>query len=150
MSYSRKRGAVAQYGQVATAAEVAYASPYRLVQMLMEGVTDKIATAKGQIARNDLEGKSRHISWAVSILNGLRGSLDFNAGGEIAANLDNLYEYMTRRLMEANAGNDIAILDEVSSLMLEIKSAWDALPDEVKQPGLDRAAPVARQASVNG
>ncbi len=150
MSYSRKRGAVAQYGQVATAAEVAYASPHRLVQMLMEGVTDKIATAKGQIARDDLEGKSKHISWAISILNGLRGSLDFSAGGEIAVNLDNLYEYMTRRLMEANAANDIAILDEVTSLMLEIKSAWDALPDEVKQPGLDSVAPSTRHASVVG
>ncbi len=149
MSYSRKRGAVAQYGQVATAAEVAYASPHRLVQMLMEGVTDKIATAKGQIGRHDLEGKSKHISWAISILNGLRGSLDFSAGGEIAANLDNLYEYMSRRLMEANAANDIGILDEVTSLMVEIKTAWDALPDEVKQPGAS-ASPAAQQASIVG
>lgn len=134
MTYSRKKSGVASYGRVATEAQVTYASPHRLVQMLMEGALDKMAMAKGQITRNDLEGKSKHISWAVSIINGLRGSLDFNQGGEIAINLDNLYEYMTRRLMEANTTNSIEILDEISSLLAEIKSAWDALPENVKIP----------------
>jgi len=57
-----------------------------------------------------------------------------DAGGEIANNLDDLYEYMGRRLLDANISNDTAILDEVCSLMIEIKGAWDALPDSVKKP----------------
>lgn len=133
MTYAKKRG-VAKYGKEAVHADIAYASPHRLVQMLMEGVLDKIAIAKGQVERNDFEGKGKHIAWAISIVNGLRGSLDLDVGGDIATNLDDLYEYMARRLLEANTQNDTAILDEVSSLMLEIKSAWDALPENVKIP----------------
>lgn len=140
MSYSKKRSALNQYGKVAAETEVAYASPHRLVQMLMEGALDKIATAKGQIERREMEGKSRHITWAISIVNGLRSSLDLEAGGEIAVNLDDLYTYMVRRLIDANAGNDPAALDEVSGLMLEIKSAWDTMPEEVRNPGGQAAA----------
>ncbi len=133
MSYVQKRG-LSQYGQVAATAEVYVANPHRLVQMLMEGVLDKIATAKGHVIRHDFAEKSRYISWAISIINGLRGGLDLNVGGELAVNLDNLYEYMGRRLFEANRLNDAPILDEVTSLMIEIKGAWDALPDRVKTP----------------
>jgi len=135
MSLNQKRGA-RQYGKVAVGSEVAFASPHRLVQMLMEGALEKIATAKGHMARKDYEAKGSHINWAISIIDGLRGSLNMEEGGEMANNLDSLYAYMVRRLAEANLHNDPARLDEVSSLMLEIKSAWDAIPNEVKQhPG---------------
>ncbi len=117
---------------MAAETEVAYASPHRLVQMLMEGVLDKVATAKGQIERRDMEGKSRHISWAISIINGLRSSLDLDNGGQIAVNLEDLYGYMNRRLIDANVDNLIEPLDEVLDLMLEVKSAWDAMPEEVR------------------
>ena len=132
MTYGKKRSALAQYGKVAAESEVAYARPHRLVQMLMEGALDKVATAKGQISRGDLEGKSKHITWAISILNGLRSSLDMKAGGEISVNLDDLYSYMTRRLIDANAQNSTEALDEVSNLMVEVKGAWDAMPEEVR------------------
>ncbi|HIO14714.1 MAG TPA: flagellar protein FliS, partial [Chromatiales bacterium] len=69
---------------------------------------------------------------AVSIINGLRMSLDKTQGGEIAQNLDDLYDYMSRRLMEVSRDNDLAKLDEVTSLILEVKSAWDAIPGTVK------------------
>lgn len=138
MSINRKNP-LGQYGQVATEAEIGYASPHRLVQMLMEGALDKIATAKGQIERKDFAGKSRHISWAMSIVNGLRSSLDMEAGGEIAVNLNDLYSYIAQRLVDANVNNDVAALDEVSSLLLQIKSAWDAMPDEIKQGGTSQA-----------
>lgn len=133
MSYSKRRGGLAQYGSVATESEIGFASPHRLVQMLMEGALDKIATAKGHILRKEFEGKSRHITWAMSIINGLRSSLDPASGGEIAANLDDLYGYMVRRLIDANASNDVGILDEVSGLLVEIKGAWDAMPEDVRQ-----------------
>lgn len=134
MSYAKKSSALNQYGKVAAETEVAYASPHRLVQMLMEGALDKIATSKGQIDRKDFEGKSRHITWAISIVNGLRTSLDLETGGEIAVNLDDLYTYMVRRLIDANAANDTAALDEVSALLLEVKLAWDSMPEEIRNP----------------
>jgi flagellar protein FliS len=135
MSYGKKTSGAAKYGKVAAESEVAYASPHRLVQMLMEGALDKVATAKGCIERNDLEGKSHQIPWAMSIINGLRTSLDMEAGGAIAANLEDLYAYMTRRMIDASAQNDAAALGEVIDLLLEIKGAWDAMPDEVRNTG---------------
>ncbi|MCG6966524.1 MAG: flagellar export chaperone FliS [Chromatiaceae bacterium] len=135
MTYGKKRSGVAQYGKVAAESEVAYANPHRLVQMLMEGALEKVATAKGCIERNDLAGKSRQITWAMSIINGLRTSLDMEAGGAIAVNLDDLYAYMVRRLIDASAQNDAAALTEVIDLMLEIKGAWDVMPEEVRKTG---------------
>lgn len=116
------------YGRGAVESEVNFASPHRIIQMLMEGALSKIATAKGCIARNDIAEKSRQITWGMNIIQGLRTSLDAQKGGEVAANLDSLYEYMGRRLLEANVSNDVAILDEVSSLLMEVKAGWDNIP----------------------
>jgi len=129
MTLGRKK-ALDQYGGVATTAE--FSSPHRLVQMLMEGVLDKVAAAKGQIERNDLAAKGASISSAMAIVNALKSSLDLNAGGDIAVNLDDLYGYMYNRLVDANAKNDTQALTEVGSLMNEIKAGWDAMPDEIK------------------
>jgi len=134
-----KRG-LNQYGKVAVGSEASYASPHRLIQMLIEGALDKIAFAKGQIERNDFAEKGRNITWAISIIQGLSSSLDVESGGEIAANLEALYDYMVRRLLEANKENDVEILDEVSSLLKEVKQAWDAMPGEVKQTNSESAA----------
>lgn len=118
------------YGRGAVESEVNFASPHRIIQMLMEGALSKIATAKGCIARNDIAEKSRQITWGMNIIQGLRTSLDAQKGGDVAANLDSLYEYMGRRLLEANVKNDVAILDEVSSLLMEVKTGWDNIPAE--------------------
>ncbi len=118
------------YGRNAVESEVNYASPYRIIQMLMEGALSKLATAKGCIARQDIAEKSRQITWGMNIIQGLRTSLDEEKGGDIATNLDSLYEYMGRRLLEANVNNDPAILDEVISLLQEIKAGWDSIPAE--------------------
>jgi flagellar protein FliS len=118
------------YGRGAVESEVNYASPYRIIQMLMEGALSKLATAKGCISRNDIAEKSRQITWGMNIIQGLRTSLDAEKGGDVASNLDALYEYMGRRLLEANMNNDIAILDEVMALLQEIKAGWDDIPPE--------------------
>ena len=122
-----------QYRQVGVQGGVTEASPHRLVQMLMEGALDRINTAKGNMSRNEFVDKGRHISSAISIIDGLKSSLDQEKGGEIARNLDALYDYMNRRLLEANVNNSIDMLSEVQSLLTEIKSGWDAIPEDVKQ-----------------
>ena len=135
MKNPSEQGAASQYASVGTQTGVSEASPHRLIQMLLDGALDKIAKARGAMQRNAYAEKGNHITSACSIIIGLRSSLDLEAGGELAANLDSLYEYMFRRLMEAHAANDEAALDEVSSLVREIKSGWDALPQETTGGG---------------
>ncbi len=124
MTYPNPRSAVQQYTAVGAQSAITGADPFRLVQMLMDGALDKIAIAKGHMERNETAEKGRYISWAISIVNGLRMSLNPEAGGEIAENLDRLYEYMERRLLAANVKNNVAYLDEVTDLMGQIRSAW--------------------------
>jgi len=135
MNALKKRG-LNQYGKISVGSEVEFASPHRLIQMLMAGALEKIATAKGFMIRGETAAKGEHISWAISIIGGLQSSLDMEAGGEIAQNLDDLYAYMVRRLTEANLNDDVGGLDEVTSLLLEIKGAWDVMPENVKKASL--------------
>ncbi|PCH62739.1 MAG: flagellar export chaperone FliS [Gammaproteobacteria bacterium] len=123
------QGAVQSYSKVANESGVMNATPYRIIQMLMAGALDRISAAKGLIKRGDIIGKGKQVSDAISIINGLRRSLDHKIGGEIAANLDALYDYMVRQLMHASVHNDIDILDEVGRLLNTIKNGWDNIPD---------------------
>lgn len=129
MTYSNMQNALNQYNKVGAQSGVIDASPHRLVQMLMEGALDKILTAKGYLQRREIAEKGRHISWAISIINGLSASLDQEQGGEIAANLAALYEYMCKRLLDANINDSAETLDEVAELMRQIKAGWDAIPE---------------------
>lgn len=119
--------ALQQYQTVNNQAQAAAADPHRLIQMLMEGGLTRLAQARGAMEREQTALKGELIGKAIGIVGGLRQGLDLENGGEIAVNLDRLYEYMTRRLMEANVQNDPAILEEVSSLLREVKSGWDAI-----------------------
>lgn len=121
---------ISHYNQVSRVSGVTDADPHRLVQMLLEGALSKIAMVKGLMMRNDIAKKGEVIGQAISIVGGLRSSLNLSAGGELAVNLDNLYEYMERRLLQANMKDDTTILDEVSALLREIKSGWDLIPVE--------------------
>ncbi len=124
--------AMKQYQQVSVHSNIMDASPHRLVQMLMEGVLEKIALAKGNLVRHEIASKGENIGKAISIVGGLQASLNKEAGGEISENLDRLYDYMTQQLLMANSRNDEAMLDEVAGLMLDIKISWDAIPDAYK------------------
>ncbi len=124
--------AIKQYQQVSVSSSVMGASPHRLVQMLMEGALERISIAKASMARNEIATKGQNISVAINIVGGLQGSLNKEAGGAIAENLHNLYDYMIRRLLMANSKNDETILDEVFGLMLQVKMGWDAMPDAYK------------------
>ena len=127
MSFAGVRNALDQYSQNAVQTRIESASPLRLIQMLLEGALGKIAAAKGHMDRGEIRPKGEQIGSAISILEGLKTSLDMEKGGEIARNLEDLYTYMERRLIEANRVNDTALLDEVSDLLKQIKEAWDAI-----------------------
>lgn len=119
--------AMKQYQRVSVHSEVFEASPHRLIQMLMEGALERIAQARGAIQREKFAEKGELIGKSISIIGGLREPLDHEVGGELSQNLDSLYEYMISRLLEANRGNDIAALDEVTRLLREVKTGWDAI-----------------------
>lgn len=132
--------ALRQYHQISTHSSAAYASPHRLIQMLMEGILERIAVAKGCTQRQNIAAKGKQIGDAVDIIGGLREGLNKEAGGEIAVNLDALYDYLQRRLLEANLHCDITILDEVAELLRPIKEAWDEI-GEAPETGASSASP---------
>lgn len=133
MSYANIRDPMKQYTQVGAQTGVVEATPHRLIQMLLEGALDKIAIAKGHMARGNIAEKGSHISWAISIISGLRAALNQEAGGELATRLDDLYEYMEQRLLEANLQNNAEYLDEVGRLLGQIKAGWDGIADVANQ-----------------
>jgi flagellar protein FliS len=126
------RSNLAAYQSASAHGGVAAADPHRLIVMLMDGALERIATARGCIERKDIVEKARLLNRAVSIIGELRSSLDMKVGGEIAANLAALYEYMSHTLLRANADNSTKLLDEVSKLLQEIRGAWVAIPAQAR------------------
>lgn len=125
-----KSSNLAAYQSAAAHGGVAASDPHRLIVMLMDGALERIATARGCMQRNETSEKARLINRAVSIIAELRNSLDMGKGGQIAANLSELYDYMCRRLLIATSENKPEMLDEVSTLLHEIRSAWLAIAPE--------------------
>jgi flagellar secretion chaperone FliS len=110
---------------------VAVASPHRLIAMLFDGFVDAVASARGAIRSGNLEGKCRAIGRAVRIVDeGLKSSLDVK-GGELAADLRALYEYITMRLTQANLRSDEGPLDECLRLIQPLREAWDSIAAQV-------------------
>ena len=124
--------AMDQYKSVGLHGQIADANSHRLIQMLLEGALEKIAKAKGNMARKEISSKGENLGLAITIVGTLQSSLDMEKGGEIAKNLEALYDYMSRCLLEANINNDTGKLNEVTSLLKEVKGAWDVIPDEFK------------------
>lgn len=113
--------------QQARVSEVFTASPHKLIEMCLAGALERVAIAKGAMQRGDLGEKARRIAATVAIVEHLRVSLDPKASGELVRNLDQLYEYVIRRLTHANGSNEVEALDEVTGLLGQIKSGWDGL-----------------------
>lgn len=118
---------------------VGSASPHRLIGMLFDGACTRLAQASGYAMRGDHEGRGRCIGETVSIVDGLQASLDHDKGGELAANLDALYDYMQRRLFRANADNDVAAIREVMDLVRTLQDAWSAIDPSVTDASIGKA-----------
>ena len=113
------------YRQVGTETGISGATPHKLVQMLFDGFSEAVAQARGALRGRQIEAKGRAISRALAIIDeGLHAGLNMSAGGQLAADLDDLYTYVALRLTHANMHNEESALDECVALMDPIRSAW--------------------------
>lgn len=134
MTHYHLAQALNQYGRVRTQGGVESANPHQLTTMLFDGALSRIASARGHMQRHEVAAKGEAISRSIGILSGLRVSLDFERGGELAERLDALYDYMGRRLVHSNAHDDVAALDEVAGLLRPIRDAWAQIPAGLHDP----------------
>ncbi|QCA04047.1 flagellar export chaperone FliS [Pantoea vagans] len=121
------------YAKIGVESAVMSASQQQLVVMLFDGALSALIRARLFMQDGNIEGKGSSISKAINIIEaGLKEGLAENRGDELADNLLDLYNYMTRRLLQANLHNDVAAVEEVEGLLRNIADAWK----EVVQPNL--------------
>ncbi|HUO95033.1 MAG TPA: flagellar export chaperone FliS [Steroidobacteraceae bacterium] len=126
--------ALKNYQTVGAHTQVASADPYKLVSLLLANVLERLAVARGHMERREIARKGEQISKAIAVISALDASLNFELGGEIAQNLHSLYEYMCLRLVNANLNDELAGLDEVSTLTRTIKDGWDGIAGTPRPP----------------
>jgi flagellar protein FliS len=124
--------ALKEYKSVDLRATVETASPHKLISMLLEGALTSLAQAKGAIERKQIQDRTESLNKATDIIVGLKGSLDLEKGGEVAANLDELYNYMIRQVVKANRENSAETVQEVMDLILEVRQGWSNMPVELQ------------------
>jgi flagellar protein FliS len=143
VTYARNSN-LAAYRSVSVHGGVANADPHTMVQMLMDAAAERMAIARGCIERGERGRQAGLLHSCVMIIGELRGSLNITEGGTLAQNLSDLYDYMIRQLVMANARSEVGLVVEVSRLLEEIRSAWIAIGPEVRKA----AAPVAKAAPM--
>jgi flagellar protein FliS len=120
--------AMESYGAGNVASQAVVANKVELIQMLFDGLIESMMSAQGHIQHGAIAEKSKSLARANRILFGLQGALDFEKGGDLSTNLNELYSYVTRRLLHINMYNDLDALQEVHGLMSEIRQAWRDVP----------------------
>jgi flagellar secretion chaperone FliS len=136
VSVYARNSKIAAYQSVVAHGGVAQEDPHRMVLMLFDGALERLAMARGCLerkGRGDIGKKAQLLTQCLHIIGELRGSLHLAEGGALAQNLSDLYEYMLRQLLRANAENDLQRIREVSALLSEIRGAWVAIAPELRK-----------------
>ena len=107
--------------------EVQSRSPLELVVLLYDGALRFLAAAKDGFARGDIPARRQATSRLLAIISELQSTLDVERGGEVAASLDELYSYMTRRIVEATSTHSAAPLEEVQRLLETLREGWQGI-----------------------
>ena len=134
----KKMDVMEQYQGVSVDVAVREADPHVLVVMLMDGALKNIHRAKVLMGQGEIKDKAEVISKAVAIVDSLKASLNYETGNDLVANLEALYDYITRTLVIANSQNNISKLDEAAALLSEIHAGWVGMGKEVKRPSRQR------------
>jgi flagellar protein FliS len=144
---SAKQGANA-YATLGVETGVAFASPHRLIVMLFDGALVALSNGLNEMKAGNVAAKGRSISRAISIIGeGLRASLNKEAGGEIAQSLDALYQYIENRLLQANLQNQPEYIMEAQRLLMELRGAWLQIDPDKPAPAASPANPAAHYAA---
>lgn len=130
LGYSRGAGA---YQQVRTGGGIEAADAHGLITLLMDGALERIRLAVACIATGNVAARGEAISKAIEIIGGLQGGLNHDVEPSLTERLDALYDYMARRLLQANLHADTEALDEVAGLLGQIRDSWVAIPAEARQ-----------------
>ena len=148
MFESAKSGASA-YAAIGIETGVLVASPHKLIVMLFDGALLSVTMGLQHMKEQETEKKGMAISRAIWIIDGgLRASLDKQAGGEIAANLDALYAYISGQLLMGNIKNQPALLEEAHALLTELRAAWNAIASKQATDSVDTDAPALQRVSA--
>lgn len=129
--FSSNHRPIDAYSRVGLETSVDIANPHRLILMLLDGVILTLGSASQAMKENRIAEKGKHLTTAIDIISsGLQASIDKKAGGELAERLDSLYNYMCTRLLYANLRNDLGAIQEVSTLLGEIKAGWEEIAND--------------------
>ena len=118
---------ISTYRNMTAYGGLAEANPHRVVQIMLDAVLSRVAEASGHLERGEIPAKGEKIGKALGIIEALMLGLDLQRGGDLAANLERLCDYMARTLLKANLENRVDLLKEVSSLLREVKLGWDGI-----------------------
>lgn len=133
MTATTRANSLAAYQMVATHGGVAAADPHGLILMLLDGALERIAKARGATERGAVADRLAHLNRTLAIIGELRASLVTGSSG-IAENLDSLYDFMSRQLLQAHVDTRPELLDRVAIILGEIRSAWAAIPAAARSP----------------
>ncbi|WP_122034165.1 flagellar export chaperone FliS [Aliivibrio sp. EL58] len=124
------RGSLQAYKKVSIDSQLSAASPHKVIQMLMAGAIERLIQGKAAMQQGNTAVKGERLGKALDIVISLRTCLSMDDGGDIASNLDSLYDFMIRQISHANQNNEPQPIDDVVDMLREIKSAWDQIPAE--------------------
>ena len=118
------RTAMSAYTQTKAQSGVESASATQLITMLLDGALERVAKAQGHMERGELAEQGEVIGKVIDIVASLDSYLDHDKGGEVSKTLESLYDYIVRQLYQANLKNDVSVLEEVASLLTEVRAGW--------------------------
>ncbi|MDI1351261.1 MAG: flagellar export chaperone FliS [bacterium] len=121
-----------KYATVDLKTRVDMATPHELINLLLQGAKTHIAIASGHMQRKQIKEKGEHIGKAINILEGLKNSLNYDQGDQVATNLFKLYNYIQHILLKANLTNNEQLLIESNTLLAEIHNAWQEIKTEIQ------------------
>jgi flagellar protein FliS len=134
MAYASRRPdsaySVRSYADVGVETQVMSASAERLITLLYTAARAAIGQARIHIEQGNVAARRAALSKAVRLIDeGLKQPLNLEAGGQVAANLDNLYDYVLRTLVNANLKGDVALLETADTLLAQLQDAWQTAVD---------------------